>query len=242
VVLALLLPLGALLDVPLGVSFDDVAMVTVPAGEFLMGSDDPGADPDEQPASKTFVDRFQIDRVEVTNARYHRCVEAGACSRPIGASSYPDSRKADYPVSPLSWQQALAYCRWAGKRLPTEAEWEKAARGPDGRRYPWGDEFDSRRVSTDRTHGASRVGSYPAGASPYGALDMAGNVWEWTSSLFRPYPYRADDGREDQNAQGSRVNRGGSWFYGPPHLRASYRATANEGYRRTDDLGVRCAK
>ncbi len=240
--LALLLALGALRHATRASSSDDVDMVTVPTGEFLMGSDDPDADRDEKPASKVFVDRFQIDRVEVTKARYRRCVEAGACSRPIGASSYPDSSKADYPISPLSWQQALAYCRWAGKRLPTEAEWEKAARGTDGRRYPWGDEFDPRRVSTDRTYGASRVGSWRAGASPYGALDMAGNVWEWTSSLYKPYPYRADDGREDLNARGSRVNRGGSWFYGPPHLRTSYRANANEGYRRVDDLGVRCAK
>ena len=220
---------------------DEVEMVTVPAGEFLMGSDAPEADVDERPASRIFVDAFWIDRIEVSNARHARCVENGACSPPV-TGSYTDPMKADLPVSLVSWAQALAYCRWVGKRLPTEAEWEKAARGTDGRGYPWGNAFEGDRANAGYTHGPVAVGSYPEGASPYGALDMAGNVWEWTSSLYRPYPYDPRDGREDLTAREARVNRGGSWHYGAWYNRTTYRATADQTYRRIADLGFRCAR
>jgi formylglycine-generating enzyme required for sulfatase activity len=219
---------------------DRVEMVLVPAGEFIMGADDAEADDDERPVARTFVPAFWIDRLEVTNARYRRCMEAGACTPPI-AGPVRDPARADHPVALTSWQQAVAYCRWAGKRLPTEAEWEKAARGGDGRRYPWGDGFDAGRAAAAGAAGTSAVGRHPAGASPYGVLDLAGNVWEWTSSLYRPYPYDPGDGREDGHARGARVNRGGSWYYGPRHLRTTYRATADHMYRRVADLGFRCA-
>jgi len=219
---------------------DEVEMVVVPAGEFIMGSDGPEAYEDEKPASKIFVPAFSIDKFEVTNARYRRCVEAGACTRPVG-QAYDDPTKADHPVTVVSWKQAVAYCRWAGKRLPTEAEWEKTARGTDGRRYPWGDRFDGERANAGYTNGTTAVGSYPQGASPYGAMDMAGNVWEWTASLYRPYPYDPSEGREDLEARGARVNRGGSWYAGPKDARTSHRANAGHIYRRIADLGFRCA-
>jgi formylglycine-generating enzyme required for sulfatase activity len=220
---------------------DPVEMVAVPGGDFLMGSDDPEADADERPAKRIRVEAFWIDRVEVTNARYAACVEAGACSLPAGAA-VNDATKADHPVSIVSWAQAAAYCRWVGKRLPTESEWEKAARGVDARRYPWGSRFEPDRVNAGYSAGTAAAGSYAGGASPYGVLDMAGNVWEWTSSLYRPYPYDPGDGREDPQAPGARVNRGGSWYYGAWYGRTSYRATANHLYRRIADLGFRCAR
>jgi formylglycine-generating enzyme required for sulfatase activity len=219
---------------------DEVEMVPVPAGEFVMGSDDGDAEADERPMTRVVVGAFWIDRVEVTNDRYRRCVEVGPCAVPTG-SGVDDPARSEHPVVVVSWRQAVAYCRWAGKRLPTEAEWEKAARGVDGRRYPWGDRFDAGRANAGYTAGTTEVGHSPAGASPYGALDMAGNVWEWTSSLYRPYPYDAGDGREDLEARGARVNRGGSWYYGARYGRTTYRATADHMYRRIGDLGFRCA-
>lgn len=220
---------------------DDVEMAAIPAGEFIMGSDDPEADDNEKPVSKIFVGAFSIDKFEVTNARYLRCVEAGACARPVGRG-YDDATKANLPGTIISWQQAVAYCRWAGKRLPTEAEWEKAARGTDGRRYPWGDSFLAEGANVGYTTGTTAVGRYPKGASPYGAMDMAGNVWEWTSSLYMPYPYNPHDGREDLNARGSRVERGGSWYYAPRYARTTHRAAVGHIYRRISDLGFRCAR
>jgi len=228
--------------VPAGASSaarDDVEMVEIPAGPFVMGSAEAGAD--EQPVARLFVDTFWIDKVEVTNRRYLRCIEAGRCTAPAGGDPAERAR-AEHPVTILSWRQADAYCRWAGKRLPTEAEWEKAARGPDGRRYPWGETFALERANAGHTLGLGPVGQHPAGASPYGVLDMAGSAWEWTSSLYQPYPYDARDGREDPEARGARVNRGGSWYYGPWYVRTTYRATADHGYRRVRDLGARCVR
>ncbi|MGH7852719.1 MAG: formylglycine-generating enzyme family protein [Candidatus Binatia bacterium] len=205
---------------------DASAMIRVPAGPFLMGSDN-GPD-DERPQHKVNLSEFFIDRNKVTNDQFAVFLNAAGPRGPRGENYYDvddnDSRvhrrdgrwlanagHENHPVVEASWPGALAYCNWAGKRLPTEAEWEKAARGTDARKFPWGNEAPDR----SRAHFGGGwndlrpVGSFPKGASPYGALDMAGNGWEWVSSLYRPYPYDAGDGREDLTGGQVRGTRGG---------------------------------
>ncbi len=195
---------------------DGAEMVSVPAGEFIMGSsdDDSMADDGEKPRHKIYLSAFWIYKTEVTNAQYQKCVEAGACTPPHDMKYYDDPAYSDHPVVYVDWHQAKAYSEWAGGRLPTEAEWEKAARGTDGRIYPWGNEFDKAKCNVYESgiRNTTSVGKYsPQGDGPYGVADMAGNVWEWTSSLYRGYPYDPDDGREAPEADGARVLRGGSW-------------------------------
>jgi iron(II)-dependent oxidoreductase len=152
----------------------------------------------------------------------------------------------DHPVNEVSWNGAREYCAWRGARLPTEAEWEAAARGAEGRIYPWGAEVPSqvRAVFGRRSNQTEAVGKRPAGATPQGVHDLAGNVAEWTSTLYRPYPYRADDGREDPAARGERVTRGADHVYdsSPEKLRASFRGGFSRapmvGHRH---IGFRCA-
>jgi formylglycine-generating enzyme required for sulfatase activity len=229
---------------------DGSVMLYVPAGAFWMGSDvnDPDADDDEKTQHQVTLDAFWIDRTEVTNGQYRRCVGDGACRQPSSITSstrdsyYGNPDFDDYPVLYVDWQQAGAYCAWAGKRLPTEAEWEKAARGTDKRTYPWGEGIDCNRANYGGCVGeTARVGNYPSGASAYGAQDMAGNVWEWTSSLYEPYPYDAQDGREDLEADGWRVVRGGSWYVIEGFVRAAFRGR-NEPSLANNDVGFRCAR
>ncbi len=221
---------------------DGMVQVFVPAGSFTMGS-----------GAKPFIltlDAFWIDRTEVTNAMYALCVNAGAC-KPVRNSSsntrpnyYGNAEFDNYPVIYVYWKDAKAYCEWAGRRFPTEAEWEKAARGTDGRTYPWGNASpDSTLLNFNQIiNDTTAVGSYPSGASPYGALDMAGNVWEWVSSLPRPYPYDAKDGREDTSIAGWRVLRGGSWYEYEDDMVSvaySYQGAPTEG---SYNIGFRCAR
>ncbi len=195
----------------------NVPMRLVPAGEFTMGNDDGSAE--ERPASPIFVETFYIDKYEVTNEMYAACVSAGVCKLPekpgssTRTSYYNNPSFANYPVLYVSWRMAKTYCGWRGARLPTEAEWEKAARGTeDQRAYPWGDDFSCDLANHSGCVGdTAPVNQYDAGQSPYGVYGMSGNVWEWTSSLFSFYPYNASDGREDLDAAGNRVARGGSW-------------------------------
>jgi formylglycine-generating enzyme required for sulfatase activity len=214
-----------------------------------MGSDDGNSD--EQPAHTVYLDAFAIDRTEVTNAQYARCVQAGACRPPGSSSSYTranyfaDPRYADHPVIYVSWDDARAYCAWAGRRLPTEAEWEKAARGTDGRTYPWGDEWDASKANTDEAGvgDTTPVGAYPAGASPYGALDMAGNVWEWVADWYGEDYYRESPGENPLGpASGTnRVVRGGSWG----NVQWLARAADRYGFTpddRNSHVGFRCAR
>jgi formylglycine-generating enzyme required for sulfatase activity len=228
---------------PRDVRGEDVAeMVLVPAGEFWMGGDD--GESHEKPRHRVYLDPFHIDKYEITNRLYQRFISATGHREP---RSWNDSRWNDpqQPVVGVSWHDAEAYCRWAGKRLPTEAEWEKAARGTDGRQYPWGEQWDASRAnSTDTKRGRTApVGSYPSGASPYGVQDMAGNVWEWVADWFDANYYGASPERNPRGPDfgAAKVLRGGSWYHQPPNLRSSLR-THFWPDNRFDDFGFRCAK
>jgi formylglycine-generating enzyme len=270
---------------PIIETFGNVEMVRVPAGSFTMGSTnaqiDAGlamcqaaADNNATCERSWFEDEliplkgnaqtmtpFWIDRTEVTRAMYGECVAANVCEE-TPASEY--STAPEQPINRVTWVHANAFCQWRGARLPTEAEWEYAARGPSGWIFPWGNEFDGTRanhcdgkcgesswassynyVNEENDDGyavTAPVGSYPAGASWVGALDMSGNVWEWVSSIFQPYPYAADDGRENaQDTNSLRVLRGGSFSSSSNVLRAPNRGRdypSDEFINR----GFRCAR
>jgi formylglycine-generating enzyme required for sulfatase activity len=228
--------------------------VRIPAGPFVRGSTR-GAD-DERPARTVTLSSFLIDRTEVTQAMYARCVAAGRCP-PRGRIGPKLQEDPDLPMTDVSWHEARTFCAFAAGRLPTEAEWEKAARGSDGREYPWGAEADCTRANWGNFGGegpcAGRsenpgapvaVGRYPNGASPYGVLDLAGNVWEWVDDRYAlawgeppPVPPTHGDPGADQPR---RVVRGGSCcsYFVPP------RAANRNGWapdHRDADLGFRCA-
>ena len=232
-------------------------MIDVPAGSFIRGCDDQDAhcDADERPSHRVTLDAFFIDRTEVTVSAYRACVEDAACSVP---GTEPDcnfgvSDRSDHPVNCVNWSQASDFCHWSEKRLPTEAEWERAARGTDGRLYPWGSEPEascSHAVMVGDggdgcgTHRTWPVGSKPKGASPVGALDMAGNVWEWTADWYANYPGQAESVNPRGPETGSeRVIKGGSWDdqYGAPILRAAARV-GNTPDTAGRYLGFRCAR
>jgi formylglycine-generating enzyme required for sulfatase activity len=216
--------------------------VPVPAGSFLMGStdNDPYADRFEKPQHTVELSEYFIGKYPVTNAEYLPFVWDTGRRPPKHwqGQTYPEIKK-NHPVVYVSWEDALAYCQWLSKstgqsyRLPTEAEWEKAARGPDGRIYPWGNQWDAKRCSLFKRGegGTTPVDAYPTGISMYGLLDTAGNVWEWTQSLWGKgikepdfkYPYDPTDGREDLEAKGFRVLRGGSFDGNEKLLRCAFR-------------------
>jgi formylglycine-generating enzyme required for sulfatase activity/tRNA A-37 threonylcarbamoyl transferase component Bud32 len=224
---------------------DGATLMFVPAGEFIMGND---SNEDAEPIHRVDVDAFWIDQTEVTNAMYEKCVDAGACKQPRNTNSnlrpvyYGNSEFDDYPVIRVDWNTAKAYCSWAGRELPTEAQWEKAARGTAARIYPWGNDLpNGSRLNYNNDVGdATRVGNYADGASIYGVLDMAGNVWEWTGTLYKPYPYEADDGREDLSSSEARVLRGGAWNSNGNFIRSAARIRSNPT-NSTDYYGFRCA-
>ena len=206
--------------------------VEVPAGAFRMGSETGAAD--EGPVHRVSGGAFSIDRYEATNARYGACVRAGACSPPALASSFTRrtyfgaAEYDDYPVVHVSWGQAASFCAWAGGRLPTEAEWERAARGTaDARVFPWGDSPpDCTKANFLGCVGdTDRVGQRPAGQSPYGISDMAGNVWEWTADWYEAgyYSRSPDQDPTGPDAGHLKVMRGGCWVSGANSLRATCR-------------------
>ena len=228
----------------------NVPMRFIPAGEFTMGSNDTG-DIGSRPAHKINLKAFYIDKFEVTNEMYDACVYAKECRAPQEKGSatqntyFSNPVFANYPVIYVDWKRANAYCKWRDARLPTEAEWEKAARGTDALMYPWGAaEPDCGLANKAGCIGdTAKVDQYEKGQSPYGVFGMSGNVWEWTSSLFRPYPYEATDGREDPKALGDRIARGGSWhvFGGNGgNVRTDTRFALDPGYYGAY-VGFRCA-
>ena len=231
---------------------DDMTLLYVPAGSFTMGSDN--GNTNESPAHQVYQDAFWIDRTDVTNAMYAKCVaDKGACSQPTNLSSYTRSSYYDnsqfdnYPVIYVNWNMADTYCKWAGRQLPTEAQWEKAARGSDGRTYPWGNNApDNTLLNYNSSLGdTTTVGSYPKGASPYGALDMAGNVWQWVADWYQS-GYYATLGNNASNPQGpasgdGRVLRGGSWDGNLDDVRSAYRNWSDPTIT-FDSIGFRCSR
>jgi len=224
-------------------------MVFVPAGDFIMGSPPADlyrtADVDEFPQRKVWVDDFYIDVHEVTNAQYKVYLDSMRVEAP---TKWVDGNyglgEDGMPVISLSWEDAAAYARFVGKRLPTEAEWEKAARGTDGRIYPWGNSFD--RIYANNGDHLMPIMSYPLGASPYGAFDMAGNAAEWVDGWYAQYPRTAADvlprdlpDRHDVFKKDRRVYRGGSWNTFPKYLRCANRESTPDG-KRWVYVGFRC--
>ncbi len=222
---------------------DRAEMVLVPTGEFWMGSDTGGGE-DEKPRHRVYLDAYSIDKYEVTNGLYGHFMAATGRAAP----AYWTDNSFNGPTQPVvavSWHDAEAYCKWAGKRLPTEAEWEKAARGTDGRTYPWGDQWDASRANSGESNlgKTAPVGSYADGASPYGAHDMAGNVWEWVADWYDKDYYKRSPERNPRgpDSGGSFVLRGGSWGSNPFDLRTAYRDD-NTPDGRFNNIGFRCAR
>jgi len=215
---------------------DNAVMVYVHEGKFIMGSED--RESDESPEHTVNLDAYWIYKHEVTNAQYRQCIEAGVCSGSL--SRYLED---NYPAVYINWHEADAYCKWAGGRLPTEAEWEKAARGTDGRTYPWGEESPT--CSLAQFSGCSGdavpVGSFLAGVSPYGALDMAGNVWEWVADWYAVnyYEYSPERNPTGPGSGDYRILRGGSYSGSEWFLRNSFRFGCNSA-TSFSYFGFRC--
>ena len=225
-------------------------MVRVPAGAFTMGSN--ARLSDEGPQHKVKLKAFKIDKYEVTNLQYLQFIEATGRHSPqhFQNRTFPKG-KVDHPVTYVSWHDAEAYCAWAGKRLPSDEEWEKAARGTDGRTFPWGDEFDINKANTpvrwqslDKEGDTSPVGAFPSGVSAYGLYDMSGNVWEWTASWYRQYP--GNKHPSENYGEQYKTLKGGSWwdcsFYQCGISAPVYNRSFFDPQTKNSSFGFRCAK
>ena len=233
-------------------------MVQVPKGEFIMGSNEVDKEAkaiqygdkrpwyaNEGPERKVQLKEFHIDRTEVTNLQYKEFVQKTGRPQPPhwAGGTYPAGLD-EHPAVLVRWADADEYCKWKGKRLPTEAEWEKAARGTDGRRFPWGADFDTKKVNTlGEYNGTLPVGTLKDGASPYGAMDMSGNAQEWTADWYLPYP--GNDFNDKDYGERYKVVRGGGWggmghYSLQVYVRSAFRNAAPP-QERFDDVGFRCA-
>ena len=216
-------------------------MARIPAGWFWMGRE--AGPPSSRPSRQVYLDEYAIDKTEVTNADFARfLLEAGSQETDWDIEALEERGRE--PVTGVLWRDADRYCRWTGKRLPTEAEWEKAARGTDGRRYPWGDAWDASLANTLESElgGVAPVGSYPEGASPYGALDMAGNAAEWVSDYFDPlyYTYAPDENPTGADQVLDHSLRGGSWD-SPAEQAQTFFRDSSHSVRPNPRVGFRCA-
>lgn len=241
-------------------------MVEVAAGPFWMGANvgdscptnrsDPSAESPESPCHQVDVGAFHIDKYEVTVSRYRPCVDIGLCPtpapEPMSVATWDVPGKEEAPVVGISWDAARTFCSWEGRRLCSEAEWEKAARGTDGRLYPWGNTPPTctYAVLSDIAEGGTcprnapvLVGSRPAGASPYGALDMAGNIFEWVEDGYHEtYSGAPIDGSAWPGTDDRHIDRGGSYVTAAKYLRTSFRAVSLDGAFVDNDLGFRCCR
>jgi len=226
-----------------------VVMRLVPAGEFTMGSEYGAAN--EKPIHQVYLDLYYIDQYEVTNALYKACAYAGVCRLPDITSEnhqyfrddyYRNPKFDNYPAVSVSWSMAKAYCVWRGARLPTEAEWEKAARGTDGQTYPWGEGVNNTYANFNQL-ATTPVGAYEKGKSIYGIYDMAGNVWEWVNDWYGETYYKDSPSANPLGPSSGtyRVLRGGSWYIGDPSIRSTYRSGGTPDYTRMS-VGFRCAR
>ena len=225
---------------------DGAPMMLVPAGEFMMGSDEYG---NEKPLHRVYLDAFYMDKYEVTTSRYVRFLEATGREQPFAWKEMTLASHGDRPVTGVDWYDADDYCRWVGKRLPSEAEWEKAARGTVGRTYPWGDEEPtSRHANFNKCcewkgyETLTAAGSLEAGMSQYGIYDMAGNVWEWVADWYEKSYYQ---GSPDRNPKGPpegvmKVIRGGAWDSSALFLRSAFRLSYDPPHKHFN-FGFRCA-
>jgi len=232
-------------------------MITIPAGVFTMGSDDPRTGEQNRPAHQVRMPAFKIDKYLVTQAQYARFVAANHYRPPLNWVDGKISQGLSmHPATMISWYNARDYCQWVGKRLPSEAEWEKAARGDDARRWPWGNAMNPANLNTYYKVGhATPVNQYPQGASPYGVMDMAGNVQQWVADRFTPYPGATGDkeifepkasdpdyhrGSDEQERLIYRIMRGGSWKSDPLSTTSYHRNYALPNYA-SNFFGFRCA-
>lgn len=226
---------------------DGMLLHKIPAGPFMMGSEN--GDPDEKPAHQVTLDAFWIDETEITNRMYTLCVAQSKCQPPADKNSltrkpyYGESHYADYPVMNVSWNDAKTYCEWAGGELPSEAQWEKAARGPSGRTYPWGESIDCFSANYNNCSAdTSKVGAYPNGRSFYGMADMAGNVAEWVADWYSDSYYASAPSSNPPGPDSGegRVIRGGSLANDRFFVRSADRDKLDPRYGMFN-TGFRCA-
>jgi formylglycine-generating enzyme required for sulfatase activity len=228
---------------------DGMMMAYVEQGEFIMGSDN--GEPNERPTHMVYLDSYWIDQTEVTNKMYRLCITYGNCEPPladgfyVAKDHYTNPAQDNYPVTYINWIDANAYCKWAGRRLPTEAEWEKAARGADGRTYPWGNQEPTAELLNFNNNNGGKiiVGSFPLGASPYGVLDMAGNVSELVADWYDKdyYFYLIPNNPKGPTEGETHSKRGGAYFDAEYSIRTTIRYQTNPTYKLGIDIGFRCA-